>query len=110
MRATSACLEVYVEIDSWELERLESKPLLGTLNFRDDITPLKNQIPIVIERVSGQRKFLEVEQEPTNIYFGEANKIKFTINSEYYDNLITNKSFGARFSVGGKLVMKLRGS
>lgn len=110
MRATSACLDVYIEIDSGELKRLERNPLLGTLNFRDDITPFKNQIPIVIERFSGQREFLVVEQEPDNVYFGRANKIRFMINSEYYDSLITYKDFGARFSVGGKLAIKLIGS
>ncbi len=111
MKADSVGLEVYIEINPQELEELRKGSLDGLLNFRDNINPdAKREIPFSIEYSAEQREFLAVEQEPDNVYFGEANKIRFMINSEYYGSLITNKSFGARFSVGGKLMMKLKGS
>lgn len=111
MKAYSVGLEVYVGINQQELEELRRGRLDGVLNFRDNVNPdVKRDIPFSIEYATKQREFLVVEQEPDNVYFGDVNRIKFRINPYYYESLLGKGVFGDRFSVGGKLIMKLKGS
>lgn len=105
MEADSVGLEISVEINSEELKKLKAEPLHGILNFRDDYAspPLKRNIPIIIQYAPKQREFLIAGEEPKNIYLGETDIVKFSINPEFYSLLYDNKKFEQRFWMSGKL-------
>ncbi len=48
-----------------------------------------------------------VEREPEGDYLGSVNRIRFSINTDYYKEIVEHSEFGYRFSTGGKLVMKV---
>ena len=108
MKASSMGLEIEVKINSNELRRLEEEPLSGTLGFLNHSEPqMRRDIPIRIIYHGLQKEFLSVKQSPRDIYFGEANDIRFIINDEFYDILIEKGSFGDRFYTIGKLIIKV---
>jgi hypothetical protein len=109
MRASSVALEVAVDISQDELKKLETKPLSGLLKFEDffSIPHIRRNIPFNIEYIPRQKELLMVEQEPKEVYFGEANRLKFIINSEYYDSLVSERAFVDRFLSSGKLSIRV---
>ena len=111
MKASSVALEVEVGISREELIKLDGQTLPGVLKFNDWFSQpnIKRDIPIEIKYNSQQNEFLEVQQNPRGVYFGEANSIRFIINREYYQSLISNGLSIGRFWHSGKLRVKIDG-
>ena len=109
MKASSVGLEVFVEINSKELDKLKIKPLEGNIKFRDNTGFPDRDIPFIIKFLCEQKELLFVETNPKNEYLGIANKIEFSINDDYYKELTENGIFGNRYFTGGKLIMKVEG-
>ena len=107
MKASSVGLEILVEISSRELVRLRRRPLIGILKFKDwfAIPNIRKNIPLIIEYNSEQKDSVFVEQEPEDVYIGQADKLKFGINSEYYDSLVSNNESVDRYLHSGKFKM-----
>ena len=110
MRASSVSLEIFVEILPDELIRLKRKPLRGTLKFMDwfSIPDIKKNIPLTIGYNSEQKDSVFVKQEPENVYLGQADRLRFNINSDYYDSLVSNNVSVDRFEHSGKLRILVR--
>lgn len=108
MKADSAGLEAFVEIDQNEARTLRTSPLKGNMSFRDDFISLKKDIPFRIIYKPRQKDFLVVRQRPDNIYFGFSRRIDFNINPEFYDALIRTGNSEERFYTTGKLVMRIK--
>ncbi len=107
MEATAFGLEVFVRISQEEMDDLLKSPLCGIMKFRDNHNSVKRDISFSIEYSPNQRRLIEKNQEPRDVYFGDAEEINFYINKEYYDSVKEDDAFGERFSIGGKLVMKV---
>lgn len=109
MRATAIELEVEALINTKELGELVERHLRGLLKFSDD--EIKRKIAFVLSYSKNQKEFLAIRQNPKGVYFGNADEIKFIINSEFYSILRQNKSYGDRFYCGaGKLIIRVRDS
>lgn len=108
MKATSTRLEVFVKLNPKEFKRLKDEILSGELRFYDDPSPPKD-IPIEIIYDSKQRGLLKVDSIPDKVYSGEAKRIIFRINNEYYDFVNKNGIFSDRFFTAGKLTMAIKG-
>ncbi len=108
MKADSAGLEAFVEINQNEARTLRTRPLKGNMSFRDDFISLKKDIPFRIIYKREQKDFLVVRQKPSNIYFGFSRMIEFTINQEFYDALIRTGNFEERFYGSGKLIIRIK--
>ena len=108
MKANSASLETFVEINQDEARTLKTRPLTGNIRFRDDLISLKREIPFKIRYKQKQKDLLVVRQKPRNSYFGFSRMIEFTINQGFYDALIRTGNFEDRFYTAGKLVMRIK--
>ena len=103
MKATSTRLEVFVKLIPKEFSELENSSLNGELKIYNDPSPPRN-IPIEIEYVSEQRELLLVEITPEGD-FCDADKVKFKVNSDYYNFVKSNGGFVDRFFTAGKLTL-----
>ncbi len=107
MKAFSAGLETDINLTDEEIEKMGHHPIEGILKFRGvgDNDKGIRKIPISIKVNKNQRDDVEVKISPKKTYFGEAKKIIFSIDEEYYICLKRYKSAeGARFlSPVGKL-------
>jgi len=93
MKANSCGLEVDVEVNNEELLKLKTNKLEGILKYWDR-EENKREIPITISNLDKeQREFVEVSQEPSDIYFGLAERINFSINEEFYEILNKTSSY-----------------
>jgi hypothetical protein len=103
MKAASVGLELDVFLNNEEVEKLKDNSLSGKFRFREVNTHIQKEIPLEIEYNKKQQKYLEVKIIPDRTYFGEAEKVIFTINEHLYYHLLENKSCGDRFFGSGKL-------
>lgn len=109
MRNYAICLEVFVEISEKELEGLKDKPLNHVLRFSNNVEGEEDYyIPMEFRLASNQEENLRIEQNPDNVYFGEAENVSFLINQEVYDILKERGSYGQRFYHGGKLIVHVK--
>ena len=108
MKASSVGLEVFVDISPEEFEELKSRGLEGAIRFRDNAGTPSRDIPFTITYDGEQIPMLSVRQTPAGTYFGESERIDFSINPYYYEELRTGKRMGERFHMGGKLVMVIQ--
>ena len=102
MIVQSSNLEILAVISEKELSMLPIRSLKGTLNFTDRNIPLKRDISFVFQYSPKQLGLLVVEQQPRNVYFGEADRVEVFINPEFYNILSANREFGQRFWTSGK--------
>ena len=108
MKALACGLETSIkDLTGEQINNLNHKPVEGILIFREVLSEETRDIPFELKYVEGQREYVEVKVIPKRTYFGEANKIIFTINEEYYENLKEEGlAEGARFFWGtGKLYL-----
>ncbi|MFH1607715.1 MAG: hypothetical protein ABIA78_01130 [archaeon] len=105
MKASSMGLETRIkDLIYWEIESLENKPLNGNLRFREVRSDNIIEIPFELEYSRDQRELVRVIITPGETYFGNAEKIIFLINEDYYDDLKKRGvAVGGRFNHGGKL-------
>lgn len=105
MKACSVGLEAEVyRLSEEEVNLLGEKSLSGILKFYEVNSDEKREIPFQISVKPRQKDFVRVFIQPRETYFGQAEKLYFSINQEYYGEL---KEFGiaegARFLGVGKL-------
>ena len=103
-----ACgLETSIRLREEQILKLEKENIRGILHFREPLAVKKNETPIPFELnvIFSQREDVKAKVIPEKTYFGNANKILFSINEEYYQELKEiGKAEGARFFFGvGKL-------
>ena len=103
-----ACgLETRIRLSEEQISKLEKESISGILNFREPLSTAQKEkkIPFKLNVIFSQREYVKVEIIPEKIYFGDANKILFFINEEYYRELREiGKAEEARFFSGiGKL-------
>jgi hypothetical protein len=106
MKAHSVGVETTIEkLTLEEINKLLIEPLTGQLKFYGVNSDEKREIPFELRFRKKQREPVKTEIIPKRIDFGDASKIIFSINKEYYTNL---KDFGAAdwarfFSGAGRL-------
>ena len=106
MKASSANLETDIYLTQEEIKKLEHSALDGNIAFREyEDNGAGRKIPFRIIHDKLQNDFLNVKIIPQKTYFGDAEKIMFTINSEFYNNLSNYGEYGARFLGSGKLLI-----
>lgn len=108
MKASSIGLEFWVKINQEELKQLETNELRGRLKFYEPRDSKSRLIDFEIKYDSAQKEFIEIAQEPKG-YLGDADKINFSINRDFYESLIENSEFAVRFPLcsAGKLNIKV---
>ena len=107
MIANSVGLETYIRgLTKEHIINLPNRSIEGTLKFYEVMAEEKNEIPFELKYTKEQRENVECEIFPNENYFGEAEKLIFTINEDYYDSLLTlGMAEGARFFGAGKLYL-----
>ena len=108
MKASACGLETEIYgLKDKEIIRLEKGHIKGNLNFREPCSnKIPKKIPIALYYKQTQKNPVEIEIFPESNYFGDAKKIKFFINEEYYEFLKEKGYAIARFCSGiGKLVL-----
>lgn len=106
MKASSMNLEVEIDLTEKESIDLENKSLSGILKFRENFFGKENKrdIPLELKYFSGQKRLVDLTTfPPEKMYLGDAEKAVFTINHEFYENLIEYGKYTARFFSFGKL-------
>ena len=108
MKAGSIGLEVWIKINQEELKQLETNGLRGRLKFYEPRDSESRLIDFEIKYDPDQKEFIGIAQEPEG-YFGDADKINFSINRHFYESLIENSEFVERFPYcsAGKLNIKV---
>ncbi len=108
MKVNSIGLETIIELERKEFIELKDSGLNGVLNFRgvgyDSET--KREIPVELIYSEKQLEFLEVESEPNDVYFGEIDRVRFSINSDFYREIERIGNWGCRFRTSGKLEIR----
>lgn len=107
MKASSCGLETYIkELTKKQITDLPKKSITGDLNFREVMSDEKNKIPFELKYEKRQREDAKCKVIPECSYFGNAERLIFTINKEYYNLLLEEGvAEGARFSIAGKLYL-----
>ena len=105
MSPYSVGLETEVYLSPMEKETLRSSILEGKLQFREVNENAHREIPFEIRYDPSQKELLEVKVNPPHTYFGDAEKITFNINEEFYEKLSRLGSSGDRFWNSGKLLL-----
>jgi len=107
MKAFSAGLETDISLTSEEIEKMENHSIKSILRFRGvgDNDEGIRKIPISITVKGNQKDYVKVKIFPEKTYFGKADRINFSIDSDYYRCL---KKYGAAegarfFTSTGKL-------
>ncbi len=106
MKISSIGLEVECYLTKEETLSLRNSRIEGMLKFIEvDDNKCRRKIPTTLILEEAQREFLEVRIIPSHTYFGDAEKIDFRINEEFYNHLLNSGSFGDRFLGSGKLLV-----
>lgn len=106
MEAKSWGLEILAKINQTEMLSLRTQPLEGKLQYKDD--EREKEIALRIITNSSQRELVEVEQEPKECYLGNATRIIFSVNPQFYDLLLRERYSGSRFyGATGKLEIEV---
>lgn len=106
MKAYSCGLEICVEAERIKIVGIKDKPIETILHFRDN-NGLRREIPMTINYDGEQREFVEYSQIPDGVYAGDSEKIKLTINENYFNDLLENDRCIERFMSSGKLYIKI---
>ena len=96
-------LEGKIIIGKKEARRLKSSALSGIIDFSEG-----GQVPFTLVYSPSQKLWLDVYQIPPEVYFAEADKLIFVINSEFYHILCERGSFGDRFYASGKIEIEIK--
>ncbi len=111
MKAYACGLETRIKLSEEQILKLEKESISGILNFREPLSAEQKEILILFELKYDkfQREDVNVEVIPEKTYFGDADKIFFSINEDYYQELReAGKAEEARFFSGvGKLNLYL---
>lgn len=111
MRNYACGLETTIRLSEEQILKLEKESICGILNFREPLSTGQNErlMPFELNVIFSQRENVKVDVIPDKTYFGDADKIFFFINEEYYLELKeTGKAEEARFFFGvGKLELYL---
>lgn len=109
MRASSIGVEVFVDLTEDELTQLKSNTLTGKFTSRTHHSTTVRKIPFTLQQDSNQKEFLEVSKEPKEGYFGDSDKVNFSINGEFYRHLLEYNRMEERFyGSAGKLIINIR--
>jgi len=106
MKAESSGLEISVLLNEKEIKELRDGQIQGVMNFDDFLHGKRRQIHISLEVREEQKVFLRVSQYPFKVYLGDAQRISFEINKEFYEILIENGKVGTRYGIGGKFELQ----
>lgn len=110
MRARSCGLETSITLNVEEMRNIGKGGVEGMLVFREVLENTTKEIPFSLNYCPNQREPAEVVIFPEETYFGNAEKLNFLINSEYYGWLLSSgRAEGARFLTNGKLNLLLKG-
>lgn len=106
MKASSVGLETSIEnLTKEQISNLLKNPIKGILKFREVNKNETREIPFELDYKKEQKEFVEVDLVP-DTYFGDAEKIFFHINEEYYNDFVRIGSMCARFfGAVGKLYL-----
>ena len=106
MKAYSVGPETKIQITSFEIDKLKDSKIEGILKFREcQDNSLKKEIPFNLNYDKSQKELLNVKIIPKKSYFGDADKIIYTINEDLYKELVVNGFCCDRFLVSGKLLI-----
>ncbi|VVB82870.1 Uncharacterised protein [uncultured archaeon] len=106
MKANSVGLETDVYLSQEQIKSLENSVIRGLLKFREvNDNEIRREIPFEISHDKSQEESLKVRIEPSQTYFGDAEKVTYIINDYLYYQLVTTGSCGDRFLVSGKLLI-----
>jgi hypothetical protein len=108
MKASACGLETFIkDLTNKEIVSLIHNPINGSLKFREVSSDKFREIPFELKYNKNQKDLVKVDLIPKNVYFGEVDKIIFSINRDYYHELIDcGTAEGARFfSRVGKLYL-----
>lgn len=109
MKCNACGLEVFLELSSKELTKLERNSLKGTMTYFEFQKNYKKEIEIELRYKHLQQNILCVEIIPKETYLGDAKKITFHINKEFYEGLKDKKFFGDRYLDSGKFIVGIDG-
>ncbi len=104
MKGVSVGLESTIKLSCDEVERLNEEVLEGELVFREvgeDDIKVKKFFSLSVNDL--QVEIVAYESLPRNVYFGDAERINFCLNSEAYCGLLKEGCVIERFGFAGKL-------
>jgi hypothetical protein len=106
MKANSVGLETDIYLSQEQIKSLENSAIKGMLKFREvNDNKTRRDIPFEIDCNKSQEESLKVIIEPSQTYFGYADKVTYIINDYLYNKLVTTGSCGDRFLGAGKLLI-----
>lgn len=88
MKAISIGLETTIKnLNQENIKQMHNDSIRGILYFRDIKENRKKKIPFELRVVINQKAYVDIQSFPEKAYFGNAEKIIFKINKDYYELL-----------------------
>lgn len=106
-KATSNMLEIWVEISRKDLLKIIQGSFQVNLEYTER-GQNKRIIPMSIKYSINQNEPILFSGEPEETYFGDCNKLNFTISQDYLNSLIHYNQCDERFMNSGRLKVKIK--